>query len=342
MSNNWYNNSSSDWFPKKKEEGYFGRADLSKQILNCIKNSKYELPLKKSEIDEIINQAKKYSAKNTHKNNKYESDRCRMILSILDDFPTCSKKTQELIALGLVGLMNIETKYIEMYSTHQWIKSNKNDENEIETFGWEDGIYLSTGDDWDWKPDKERELDEEKAFEDPYPYEQIEFEEKCLDHYIHTELSKYSNIDSKQSYDPDYYESDFWNQFFNQSKTEEPKYKCKADAFNKLSSLIEQELPVIYANSNGTSKELKHNKMLISLYKKLQNEMYKQELRELIRADIYFCNTYTQEIVKDVTYLYCRDIFELDVKDFSDVLKILEDEFELYLKEKEKYESENK
>ena len=61
MSNNWYNNSSSDWFPKKKEEGYFGRADLSKQILNCIKNSKYELPLKKSEIDEIINQAKKYS-----------------------------------------------------------------------------------------------------------------------------------------------------------------------------------------------------------------------------------------------------------------------------------------
>ena len=339
MSNNCYNNSSSDWFPKKKEEeGYFGRADLSKQILNCIKNSKYELPLKKSEIDEIINQAKKYSAKNTHKNNKYESDRCRMILSILEDFPTCSKKTQELIALGLVGLMNVETKYIEMYSTHKWIKSNKNDEDEIETFGWEDGIYLSTGDDWDWNPDKERELDEEKAFEDPYPYDQIEFEEKCLDHYIHTELSKYDSINSKSYYDEDYY----YRYRRRKTKQKEPKYKNKADAFNKLSFLIEKELPVIYTNSIDTSKELKHNKMLISLYKKLQNEIYKQELRELIRSDIYFCNTYTQEIVQDVTYLYSEEFFELNGNDFYAVLKLLEDEFELYLKEKEKYESENK
>lgn len=346
---------------------FFWRSNLSQQIWNSIKNSSYELPLKKSEIETIIDKAKIYVKEHINFNesdydyfkdrdsrNEYremsrqeryiliskreeekgKSIKAKMISTILDDFYTCSKNTQELIALGIVGLMNVEEKYINMYNNHEWVEKRKYDEDEVENFGWEDGVYLSTGDDWDWSPDKEQELEECACWDGYYP--EYEEEEEEFKYYLDSEINKYDSIYSSTNYFDEIEECSLWIRNSIKNKNFKPEYKHKAEAFYKLSNSIEKEFTSI--NRYNNSKELKHNKMIISLYKKLQKEIYKQELRELIRADIYFCNDYTVDIIKDVTYLYCKDFFELECDNFYDVLKQIEQEFELYKKEKMDYE----
>lgn len=292
--------------------GYFWRDQLTTKIINSIKNSPYKLPLKDSEINTIINQAKSYSKK------YYEFDeddypatvfRFKMISIILNDFNYCNKKTQELIALGLVGLMHVDQKYIKMYYYHRTYLPYY--ENLYERENYLEDSY----DDDDYDDD---------GYGD-YLYAKAEENEKYeLDFYLNKDLNKYDSIYSR------YYNSDI-------PKDKQLGYIDKAEAFNKLSRLIKKELE--YSSKHNYSKDLKHFKMLISLYKKVQKEVYKQELKELIRSDLYFCHTYTIDIVKDVTILYEKDFFELDCKNFYDLLKMLQDEFDLYLKEKELYES---
>lgn len=351
---------------------FFIRDNLIKPIHDAIENSIYELPLKKSEIETIIKQAKTYVQEHINfdandydyhndnytkrysqaldqgnlnllfkekKEKEEKSIKAQIISTILDDFDSCSSKTQELIALGLVGLIGTEDKYVKMYYHQKW--EEEPSEEKPETFGWEDGIYLSTGDDWDWNPDKEREQEESLYEMEDFDEESYELNEDILDHYLNEELSKYCDIHSKQCYfdeDNYRYKMNFsWWELKPNNKKEE--FKSKQESFNELSYLIEKEFSSIDRIHYKSLKELKHNKMLISLYKKLQKEIYKQELRELIRADIYFCSDYTVDIVRYVTYFDSYDIFELDYKNFYDVLKMLQDEFDLYLKEKQLYES---
>lgn len=215
--------------------------------------------------------------------NRYKAE---LASKILKDYNECSEKTRELIIIGLVGLLNVEYEYILMYKDHLYNDAtyedrykkvlNKDDYVKQETFGWDDGVYLSTGDEWDYNPDKEREQEEEDYYGCESPYiEDIELENEEFDDILH-DLSKYS--------------------FGRHKKTYEVFLAIKDEVENVMHKLIIGNKTKLYQDS------------ILRAYKTLQEHVYKLELREHIRADISTCSFETIYLVGDVVDLY-RDKF---------------------------------
>lgn len=219
--------------------------------------------------------------------NQYKAE---LASKILKDYNECSEKTRELIIIGLVGLLNVEYEYMLMYKNNLYDNTtykdkykkilNKDDDTEQETFGWEDGVYLSTGDEWDYNPDREREYDEDNSYGCESPYiEDIELQNEEFDDILRN-LSKYS--------------------FGNHKKTYE------------VFLAIKDEVEISIRKSKIGNKLKLYQDSILRAYKTLQEHVYKLELREHIRADISTCDFETIYLVGDVIDLYSDKFYDED------------------------------
>lgn len=220
--------------------------------------------------------------------NQYKAE---LASKILKDYNECSEKTRELIIIGLVGLLNVEYEYMLMYKNHLYDDTsyedeykrilNKDDYTKQETFGWDDGVYLSTGDDWDYNPDKEREYEEEDCYSYEYPpyIEDIELQNEEFDDILRN-LSKYS--------------------FGNHKKTYE------------VFLAIKDEVEISIRKSKIGNELRLYQDSILRAYKTLQEHVYKLELREHIRADISTCDFETIYLVGDVIDLYSDKFYDED------------------------------
>lgn len=272
-------------FIKKYED--YNYEELNKQIealetkiYNLHKKPYYARKFKDEYIDSLKERDKIIS-------NCYKAE---LMSKILKDYNTCGEKTRELIAIGLVGLLNVEYEYMLMYKNNLYDDTdyedkykkilNKDDYVEQETFGWEDGVYLSTGDEWDYNPDREREYDEEDyyGYESPY-IEDIELENEEFLDILHS-LSKYS-------------------------------FGCYKDAYEVFLA-IKDEVEIVMKRLRIGNKIKLYQESILRAYKALQEHVYKLELREYIRADISTCDFETIYLVGDVIDLYRDKFFDED------------------------------
>lgn len=212
---------------------------------------------------------------------KGKIEKAKLIKPVLDDYKKCSLKTQELIALGLSGLLNTEEKYIIMYRNKEYEEIDyekeyrkwTGEEMEPEYFGWDDGVYLSTGDDWDYNPDREREYEEEYlCCESPY-LEEYEYEDDKEREFLDS-LNKMDNYDY---------------------------YKRIIRFIDHIRIDIEKQIEHSYSKR-------KHHDDFVYLYKAIQESLYKLELKELIRIDLCDCDYITLWLVKTIIEEY-RDMF---------------------------------